>query len=126
MAMPCRTHRSRLLLLLLLLLSPGLGGWAVQVVHPCSTDASQGPAVGHGGNDRSSHPAPARGSQGAECHCFGTCNAGPTFQPATAPTFAAPIPSFALTVRRPAEPERPVARRLTLLQPPATAPPVLS
>jgi hypothetical protein len=121
--MPCRTYRSRLLVLLLLLLSPGFGGPAVQMVHPCSTAASQ--AATHGGNNRSSHPAPTPGRPDAECHCFGTCYTSPTLQAVTAPTVAAPIPSFALIVRRPAEPERSVGRRLTLLQPPATAPPVL-
>ena len=122
--MPCRTHHSRLLVLLLLLLSPGLGGRAMQMVHPCSTDASQ--TATHGGTDRSSHPEPARDGQGAECHCFGTCYTTPTLQAATAPTVAAPRPTLALTVRRPLAPERLVARRLTLLQPPATAPPLLS
>ena len=121
--MPCRTYRSRLLVLLLLLLSPGLGGRAVQMVHPCSTDAP--PAATHGGNDRSSHSAPAPGDQDPECHCFGTCNASATLRLATAPTVVAPIPSIALTVRRLAEPESP-GRGRTLLQPPATAPPVLS
>jgi hypothetical protein len=101
----------RLLALLLLLLSPGLGGWAMQVLHPCPAEASH---------------APAHGGQGVECHCFGSCNASPMFQTASAPTVAMPIPPFALTIPLPAEPERPVARRLTLLHPPATAPPVQS
>ena len=124
MAMPCRTHRSRLLVLLLLLLSPGLGGRAVRMVHPCSADASQ--TATHGGTDRSSHPEPARDGQDAGCHCFGTCYIIPTLQAATAPPVAAPKPTLPLTVRRPLAPERLVAPRLTLLQPPGTAPPLLS
>jgi hypothetical protein len=119
-----RTRRSRLLVLLLLLLSPGLGGWAVQALHPCPAEASH--AAGDGGSDCASHPSPAHGGHGSDCHCFGSCHATPSFQPAGAPVVAAPIPSFALAIPRPAEPERPAASRLSPLHPPATAPPALS
>ena|SRR5690349_89752 len=123
-AMLGHPRRSRLLVLLLLLLSPGLGGWAAQVLHACPPGASH--ATGHAADDCSKHPSPAHGGLGAECQCFGSCHASPSFQPATAPTVAAPIPSFALTVPRPAEPARPAASRLSPLHPPATAPPILS
>jgi len=123
-AMLGRTRRSRLLLLLLLLLSPGLGGWAAQVLHACPADASH--VAGHAPDGCAKHPSAAHSGHSADCHCFGSCHASPTFQPATAPTVAAPIPSFALGVPHPAEPERPAASRLSLLRPPATAPPVLS
>ncbi len=122
--MPDRTRRSCFLVLLLLLLSPGLGGWAVQALHPCPAEASH--AAGNGGSDCARHPMPAHGGHGADCHCFGSCHATPSFQPATAPTVAAPIPSFALAIPRPAEPERPAASHLSPLHPPATAPPALS
>ena len=108
--------------MLLTLLTPGLGGWAVQAFHPCpaaAAGAHHHGSTGHG--DGSSVP----GHQ-AQCHCIGSCHATPALEPASAPTVAAPIPAYSLTQHPPAESHLLATRHLPELHPPATAPPSLS
>ena len=119
--MPALVQRGRLVALLLLLLTPGLGGWAVQALHPCPTAAMghhHGPDGRQGGSDVPDHKA--------RCHCIGSCHATPAVQPSSAPTVAAPIPAYCLTQHRPDESHLLVTGRLPELHPPATAPPSLS
>jgi hypothetical protein len=56
--MPGPLRRSRLVALLLLLLTPGLGGWVVQAAHPCPAAAG---AVGHAAHGPGQHDVPADG-----------------------------------------------------------------
>jgi hypothetical protein len=122
--MPDRIRRSRLLALLLLLLTPGLGGWAVQVLHPCATAGAHA-AVAHGTGHHDGG-SPAEPGHAPECRCIGSCQSAATVTPASAPTVAAPIPAYQLVSPRPADSHRLPAGRIPDLHPPATAPPLLS
>ena len=114
-------QRRRLVALLLLLLTPGLGGWAVQALHPCPTAA-----VGHHhGSDGHEDGSGVPGHE-SRCRCIGSCHATPAVEPASAPTVAAPIPTYCLTQHRPDESHLLATGRLPELHPPATAPPSLS
>jgi len=118
--MVARVQRGRLIALLLLLLTPGLGGWAVQALHPC-------PAAAAGHHHGSGHgDGPSLPGHESQCHCIGSCHATPAVEPASAPTVAAPIPTYCLTQHRPAESHFFATGRLPELHPPATAPPSLS
>src|SRR6476469_692649 len=119
--MRAAVQRGRLVALFLLLLNPGLGGWAVQALHPCPASAAAHHHASDGSHDGSSVPG-----HHAQCHCIGSCHATPAVQPATAPTVAAPIPVYRLAQHRPAESHFLATGRLPELHPPATAPPVLS
>ena len=70
--MPAPLRRSRLAALLLLLLTPGLGGWMVQAAHSCPTAPG---AQSHAPADPGHHGTPAHGRRGAECRCIGSCHA---------------------------------------------------
>lgn len=114
-------QRARLVALLLLLLTPGSGGWAVQALHPCPAAAM---GHHHGSNDHGD----GSGVPGheAQCHCIGSCHTTPAVEPASAPTVAAPIPAYGLTQDRLAESHLLATGRPPELHPPATAPPSLS
>jgi hypothetical protein len=114
-------QRGRLIALLLLLLTPGLGGWAVQALHPCPAAA-----VGHHHGSGGHGDGPSVPGHEAQCHCIGSCHATPAVEPTSAPTIAAPIPAYRLTQDRPAESHLLATGRLPELHPPATAPPSLS
>lgn len=114
-------QRGRLVALLLLLLTPGFGGWAVQALHPCPAAA-----MGHHhGSDGHSQGSSLPGHE-AQCHCIGSCHATAAVEPASAPTVAAPIPAYCLTQARPTESHLLATAPLPELHPPATAPPRLS
>src|SRR5690349_1372566 len=114
-------QRGRLVALLLLLLTPGLGGCAVQALHPCPAAAM---GHHHGSDGHGDHPN-VPGHE-AQCHCIGSCHATPAVEPASAPTVAAPIPAYCLTQDPPAESHLLSTERPPELHPPATAPPSLS
>lgn len=65
-------RRARSVALVLLLMSPGLGGMAVQAFHPCPSHMlMQGDGMHHAGGG--SHDVPADGH--SYCHCIGSCAA---------------------------------------------------
>ena len=112
--MPGPLRRSRrLVAVLLLLLTPALGGWAVQTAHPCPTALA---------SEQGHHGMPGHGGHGAECHCIGSCHA-----PASVALPSATV--IAVVVAIPAPPPSPdgalpvPASRLSDLLPPSTAPP---
>lgn len=132
-------RRFRSLALLLALAVPGLGGSALQLLHPCPVDTPW-LVPAHGG----AHPtamampmgmpmatpveqAPASDHHSPDahhgCHCVGSC----TFQSVTVPAPVSPV--VATTVAAPVAPQFPVvsarihARPADRL-PPATAPPL--
>jgi hypothetical protein len=119
--MPAPVQRGRFVALLLLLLTPGLGGWAVQALHPCPAAA-----VGHHHGSDGHGKGSSAPRHEAQCHCIGSCHATPAVEPASAPTVAAPIPVYCLTQGRPAESHFLATGHLPELHPPATAPPSLS
>ncbi len=126
MAMPGRFRRSRLLALLLLLVTPGLGGWPIKMLHPCASAVQHAMAPEQGGEQHEEHGAPAHPGHQGECRCIGSCQVTTAIQHPTVPTVAAPIPSYRLTTPRPAESPLFTAGRVPDLHPPATAPPVQS
>ena len=122
--MMARLRGFRLLALLLLIGSPGLGGSLAQALHPCTADMSWMASAGdaHGGHE---HGKDASGDPSALCHCIGSCAAAvPMVSPAAGPTIR-----IAAAFAHPAPEPRPLAAprdgpsdRL----PPATAPPTLA
>ncbi|HET7601810.1 MAG TPA: hypothetical protein VFK36_02260 [Gemmatimonadales bacterium] len=113
-------RRARSVALALLLMSPGLGGMAVQAFHPCPSHVvMQADGMHHAGGD--SHDTPSSGH--SYCHCIGAC--------AAAAVLASPRDGRLLAVM-PAAPVTHVAdavelplRQLPLdLLPPSTAPPL--
>lgn len=125
--MPGPLRRSRLVALLLLLLTPGLGGWAVQALHPCPA-AIPWAASAADQRDHQDHHQSAPGDTGHEdeCRCIGSCQAALAAGTGDAPTVDAPIPTFQLVMPRPAGTRLLAEGRTPDYQPPATAPPVLS
>jgi hypothetical protein len=126
--MPGPIRRSRLVALLLLLLTPGLGGWAVQALHPCPADMPSATAASRTGHDEGHHHqgAPGHSGHSAECRCIGSCQAALVARTSDAPTVDAPIPAFQLILPRPATTRVLAEGRTPELHPPATAPPILS
>jgi hypothetical protein len=125
--MPGPIRRSRLVALLLLLLTPGLGGWAVQVLHPCPADMPSATATSGTGHEGGHHQgAPGQSGHSAECRCIGSCQAALVVGTRDAPTVEAPIPVFQLVLPRPATTRVLAEGRTPELHPPATAPPILS
>jgi hypothetical protein len=121
--MPGSLRRSRIVALLLLLLTPGLGGWVVQAAHPCPAAAA---AVGHAAHGQSHHDIPADGEHDGHCRCIGSCHAAQAVQSADAPTFDVAPAAYHPTPHRPDGALLLPAGRPPQLLPPATAPPVLS
>lgn len=113
-------RRARSVALALLLMSPGLGGMAVQAFHPCPSHmVMQGDAMHHAGGD--SHDVPSSGH--TYCHCIGSC--------AAAAVQASPRDGRMLAVV--AAPQRTLAAEAVKLPapqlplellPPSTAPPL--
>jgi len=121
--MPGPLRRSRILALLLLLLTPGLGGWVVQAAHPCPAAAG---AVGHAAHGPGQHDAPADGEHDEHCRCIGSCHTAQAARAADAPTFGVAPATYQLAPQRAAGARLLPAGRPLQLLPPATAPPVLS
>ena len=119
-------RRFRLLALIALFASPGVGGAAVQLLHQCPVAAAAaGAGTAHHGGDGAGHhgsvPAAPAGSH-EQCHCIGECCAAAVaMAPVPDATVAVSIVSFATApvVSRDGVPFLPPARFL----PPATAPP---
>lgn len=113
-------RRARSVALALLLMSPGLGGMAVQAFHPCPSHVvMQADGMHHAGGD--SHDTPSGGH--AYCHCIGSC--------AAAAVLASPRDGRMLAVAtagpvtRVADAAELPVRQLPLdLLPPSTAPPL--
>ncbi|HET8634741.1 MAG TPA: hypothetical protein VFL88_11405 [Gemmatimonadales bacterium] len=113
-------RRARSVALALLLMSPGLGGMAVQAFHPCPSHmVMQGAGMHHAAGDAHDAPSDAH----SYCHCIGSCAAaavqasprdGRMLAVLAAP-HAAPV---AETADRPAS-QLPLDRL-----PPSTAPPL--
>ena len=113
-------RRARSVALALLLMSPGLGGMAVQAFHPCPSHLVMQPGgMHHAGGD--SHQAPNDGH--SYCHCIGSCAAtavqsspgdGRMLVLASAPTITLVTDAC----------ESPVTQLPLDLLPPSTAPPL--
>jgi hypothetical protein len=113
--MPGPLRRSRrLVALLLLLLTPALGGWAVQTAHSCPTAL---------GAEQSHHGMPAHGEHGTECHCIGSCHTPAAVALPSAALLAVLIAAPAATPVRPDGALPAPVSRLSELLPPSTAPP---
>lgn len=117
-----RILRLRLLALLLLAGSPGLGGLALAALHPCAASVATAEVAAdehHGGHHGGNHGAPADDI----CRCIGACQAA----------FAAPSPTAEVVARAETPPagasrlaeNSPVAAASAPrhLLPPSTAPP---
>lgn len=117
-------HLRRFLALLLLAVSPGLGGAALQAVHSCASRdavaAAQDADIHHGGHHGGDHGAP---DDEGGCRCIGDCQATPFAAPFAVPVvaFAAVPPFAALPVA--AGPRVAPSLGAFRLLPPATAPP---
>lgn len=126
-----RIRHWRLLTLLLLLATPGLGGTALQALHPCpesmpwlgagaaAAEDAHAAHAAHGPGGSHEESAPAHG----DCQCVGAC--------LSAVALAAALPALPTAVValhegpvRPAAPPAPVAQPLDRL-PPSTAPPLV-
>jgi hypothetical protein len=116
----------RLLALIALFASPGVGGAAVQSLHQCPVGSGAGvlaPAVAHHGGmvDHRSAPAAPDGHQ--QCHCIGVCCPA-----AVVGLPAAPVSSVITLASAPVSPlpapDRAPAFAPSRFLPPATAPPV--
>jgi hypothetical protein len=118
-------RRFRLLALIALFASPGVGGAAVQLLHQCpvATAATDAASAHHGGDGAAHHgSAPAAPADNHEqCHCIGECCAAAAIAPPSGATVAVSIVSFitAPVASRDSVPFVSPARFL----PPATAPP---
>jgi hypothetical protein len=124
--MPALIRRSKLVALLLLLLTPGLGGWAVQALHPCPADMPSA-AAGAASDQEHEHGhqgGPTHSGHTAECRCIGSCHATPLAQARPAPVVEVPVAFYVIESHHPAGARLPDAGRLPDLHPPATAPPL--
>ncbi|MGE0555443.1 MAG: hypothetical protein AB7R55_18585 [Gemmatimonadales bacterium] len=117
-------RHSRLLSLLLLGASPGLGGVAMPVLHPCPVDtpwmAGAGAEAGAGHHHET---APEQGGTHAgTCQCLGACQVSSAAVPKAAGT---PVvePSVVERAAQRLTAGAPFAARPDRRQPPATAPP---
>lgn len=125
-----RLRGLRLLALLLLLGVPGLGGSALQLLHPCPASAPW--LADAAGGARASHRAAVTDASGHEghapdaehrCHCIGSCQLGTAPLPAgTAVAVLRLPPEPAPRVIATAAAVPPAARPADRL-PPSTAPP---
>ena len=118
-------RRFRLLALIALFASPGVGGAAVQLLHQCPVaNAALAGSAHHGGDGAAHHgsvPAAPAGSH-EQCHCIGEC--------CPAAVAVAPLPGAAVAVSIVSFAVAPVASRdgvpsfsPSRFLPPATAPP---
>jgi hypothetical protein len=121
-------RRSRLVPILLLLATPGVGGALVQAGHPCADKAPWTAEAAEAGGHQHHGPtggAPADpGQSGHPCECIGAC------QGSAAPVGPAGLPAVVVAATRAQAPARfelradvPFARADRLL-PPANAPPL--
>ena len=94
-------RRVRVLALIALFASPGVGGAAVQLLHQCPVaNAAAGAGSAHHGADGAAHhasvPATPPGSH-EQCHCIGECCAAAVaVAPASEAAVAVSIVSFAV------------------------------
>jgi len=123
--MMARLRGFRLLALLLLIGTPGLGGSLVQALHPCTAEMPWMAGADDGGHGAHEHGEGATDTSASQCHCIGSCTVG---VPITSPA-AGPAVRIAAAFVHPAPSPRPLAvprgvpaDRL----PPATAPPTLA
>lgn len=137
--MMARLRRLRWLALVLLVAVPGLGGAALQAVHPCPVDApwlaaapstpadmpADTPAHGHHGAPAGA-PSHDAGGHGDVCHCVGACAAALAPAPITDAGRILEIDAdvVAQVLVAPAAELPPAAPPLDRL-PPTTAPPRL-
>ncbi|MGH7526411.1 MAG: hypothetical protein ACREMX_06880 [Gemmatimonadales bacterium] len=115
-------RRSRLLALVLLVATPGLGGAWLQAAHPCPVDT---PWLAGGGAHGEHHDSGPAGDNGhGFCHCIGSCSAAAI---AVLPT-AARLLSAAVAIPAYATPFAPALAAPVAVPsdrlPPATAPPL--
>jgi hypothetical protein len=113
-------RRARSVALALLLMSPGLGGMAVQAFHPCPSHLVMQPGgMHHAGGD--SHQAPDNAH--TYCHCIGSCAATAVqASPGDGRMLALVSAPHVILVVDAAE--RPAAQLPLDLLPPSTAPPL--
>jgi hypothetical protein len=113
-------RRARSVALALLLMSPGLGGMAVQAFHPCPSHmVMQGAGMHHAAGD--SHQTPDGGH--TYCHCIGSCAATAVqTSPADGRLLVLAAAPIRILVAEAAE--HPVAQLPLDLLPPSTAPPL--
>ena len=117
-------RRIRLLALLLLAGTPGLGGVAVQALHPCPAEmpwlgGSAGDHAHHGGGDQS----PGAHDAGA-CHCIGSCSLSAPAGTAATPRVHAHAELLVVAVGH-GQPAPAMALLPIDRFPPKTAPPLL-
>jgi hypothetical protein len=113
-------RRARSVALVLLLVSPGLGGMVVQAFHPCPSHvAMQGAGMQHAGGD--SHHAPDSGH--SYCHCIGSC-AATAVQASPADGRMLAVAAVPARIVVAGADERPAAQLPLDLLPPSTAPPL--
>ena len=111
-------RRSRVMVLAMTLLAPGIAGTAVQWLHSCPTETQSF----NNHQDHGSSSSQANHSQG--CECIGACNTATVTAPTRAVTVAALVARPERRVVPPSGPSFvPVGTPFDLL-PPATAPPL--
>jgi|SRR5687767_8592263 len=121
--MIARLRRIRLLAVLLLGGTPGLGGVAVQAFHPCPAEmpwltGTGGEHSHHSGSD----PATAD-TEAGDCHCIGSCSSSAPAS-ASAPAVVSRAELVAVAARHRQPPSAVVLLPIDRF-PPKTAPPLL-
>ena len=123
--MMARLRALRLLALLLLIGSPGLGGSLVQALHPCTAEMPWMARADDGGHGAHGHGESPSEATDAQCHCIGSCAAGI----AIVSIAAGPDVRVAAAFAHPSPTPRPLAAPRGIPSdrlPPATAPPTLA
>ena len=117
-------RRSRLLALLLLLATPGLGGAWLQAAHPCPVDHPW--LAGEHQEQGGAHHGTGHGTapDGPVCHCVGACHAAGAALLSTAVRITALVALGDRPTSTPAPDLDPPVQLASDRQPPATAPPL--
>ena len=114
----------RLIAVLLLIGSPGLGGTGLQALHGCTekmpwlADQAAGAAQGHHGGHQEAPAEP-------DCHCIGQCQATPAMPTAGEAAFSGTADLPAIVPVLSGESRVAPAGRTAHRLPPATAPPLI-
>jgi hypothetical protein len=117
-------RQSRLLPLLLLLATPGLGGAWLQAAHPCPVDLPWLAGAEHAQQGSHHGTEPGNAPAGETCHCVGVCHVAGAALVATATRVAVLVVTSDPPAATPAPDLDPPVQLPSDRQPPATAPPL--
>lgn len=111
-----------ILSLLLLVVSPAVGGTVLPVLHPCPVDAPWQAQVSEHAGHHDHHQAPASDRTSHDCTCISNCSAGPA-APVLAQSDRLAFQAGTIALAPSGADARLVLAPITELLPPATAPP---